>query len=396
MTRMRYYRQLLGDEPRVAAFRRAINAVVREGDHVLDVGAGLGTFSFFAVEAGAERVWAVDRDPVIHAAKAVAAANGYGERIEFVRGSIPEVSLPVKADVVLFEDFPPRLLDPSTFRILREVHRRYVAAPVRVVPQRANMVVAPARSERIWRQALACGDGNGEVAYGVDWSATRDYAANSPLRARLETAELVGPPSVVGELRLDRPPDAGGFAGEAIWTVAHGGPIHGLAYWFDLELAPDLWLSNAPGRDGASWGHLFLPIDPPLAVSAGSRVRGSVRRDPLPDGATGWLAWCVESGAASARGHEFGAEPASLEDMVLATPEAQPVLSRRAYLEAVVLRLTDGMRSVRQIATEFRAEHGELSQTDAELLVVQALRGRARMAKQPALAYPPGGVHDGS
>ncbi|MGD2175984.1 MAG: 50S ribosomal protein L11 methyltransferase, partial [Candidatus Brocadiaceae bacterium] len=60
---VKYYRDLLGDRERIEAFRRAIQRAVQPGDRVLDVGTGLGTFAFFAADAGASVVWAVDGDP---------------------------------------------------------------------------------------------------------------------------------------------------------------------------------------------------------------------------------------------------------------------------------------------------------------------------------------------
>jgi len=61
------------------------------GDKVLEVGTGLGTYAFFAAQAGAGHVWAVDRDPVIHAAAMVCKTNGLHDRITFLRGDICEV-----------------------------------------------------------------------------------------------------------------------------------------------------------------------------------------------------------------------------------------------------------------------------------------------------------------
>ena len=58
-----YYADLLRDRRRIDAFLQAIAAVVRPGDHVLDVGSGLGTFARAAARAGARRVTAIEADP---------------------------------------------------------------------------------------------------------------------------------------------------------------------------------------------------------------------------------------------------------------------------------------------------------------------------------------------
>jgi hypothetical protein len=56
-----------------------------------------------------------------------------------------------------------------------------------------------------------------------------------------------------------------------------------------------------------------------------------------------------------------------------------------AQLERAVLRLTDGRRSVREIAKEMCSEYPNLNEAEAERLVMQILSGRARSAQQPAV-----------
>ena len=138
---LKYYLGLLQDEDRIEGFRRGIEEAVGEGDRVLDLGSGLGTFAFFAARAGAGRVWAVDEDPVIHVARAVARDNGLLDRIEFVRGRVPEVDLPDDLDVLIFEDFSRRFLDDRVFRLLLAFEETLLARGGRIVPARARLHV---------------------------------------------------------------------------------------------------------------------------------------------------------------------------------------------------------------------------------------------------------------
>src|SRR5450755_3656349 len=97
------HRTMICDRVRTEAFRRAINSVVRPGDIVLDVGAGSGILSMFAAQAGAARVYAVERTTVAGLAQELAAANGVGEIVQLIHGDIMDVELPERVDVIVSE-----------------------------------------------------------------------------------------------------------------------------------------------------------------------------------------------------------------------------------------------------------------------------------------------------
>lgn len=75
--------------------------VVNPGTAVLDLGTGSGILSIGAAHLGAERVTAVDNDPVaVRSAGENAHMNGVGERIEFLHGSV-EAARGHRYDVLL-------------------------------------------------------------------------------------------------------------------------------------------------------------------------------------------------------------------------------------------------------------------------------------------------------
>ena len=88
------HRSMIRDRVRTEAFRRAIDAVVRPGDIVLDVGAGSGILSVFAARAGAARVYAVEQTSIAVLAQELAAANGVADIVRVIQGDVMDIEPP--------------------------------------------------------------------------------------------------------------------------------------------------------------------------------------------------------------------------------------------------------------------------------------------------------------
>jgi len=312
----RYYAALLGWRERVETFRRAIEAEVRAEDRVLDLGTGLGTFAFFAARAGAARVWGVDGDPIVHAARALAVENRLEDEAEIIRGRVPDRELPEGVDLLIFEAFPRRLLDEGTWRLLGDVARSALAPGARMLPRAARLCLAPIGASGIRRELFPPEDGSGRWRdHGIEWNVLRRYLANEPYYAMLRGETLAAEPVTGPRLPLLPLPTAEDLTIEGRWTLPDGGSVGALAFWFDLEVERGRWLSNGPETGPSAWGQVLLPVDPPLGVERRGALTARVERDPFTDGAPGWISWSVESGGEVVRGHEFAAYPAALEDL---------------------------------------------------------------------------------
>src|SRR5262245_14768649 len=92
------HRHYLADQVRTAAFRQAIEEIVKPGDVVIDMGAGTGILGLLACQAGARRVYSIDSGGVIELARKLCHANGFGDRVIFVKGLSTRVELPEKVD----------------------------------------------------------------------------------------------------------------------------------------------------------------------------------------------------------------------------------------------------------------------------------------------------------
>ncbi|MBC8078441.1 MAG: 50S ribosomal protein L11 methyltransferase [Chloroflexales bacterium] len=130
--------QCLIDVERTTALGRAIQALVRPGSVVLDAGAGTGILSFFAAQAGASKVYAVEMDPLlaVYLRRSVS-ANGLESIIEVVQGDVQQAALPPGVDVVICEMMDTGLMDEQQIPVINSlVARGVIAAHTQVIPNR--------------------------------------------------------------------------------------------------------------------------------------------------------------------------------------------------------------------------------------------------------------------
>ncbi|VEL12150.1 unnamed protein product [Protopolystoma xenopodis] len=141
---------MMQDYIRTSTYQRAIlaNSIVDFRDKVvLDVGAGSGILSFFAVQAGARRVYAVEASSMARHCSVLVQANKMAGRIVVINGKIEEIELPEPVDVIISEPMGYMLYNE---RMLESyVHARKFFAPrhLRAGIQQSKHYEAPAFDE---------------------------------------------------------------------------------------------------------------------------------------------------------------------------------------------------------------------------------------------------------
>ncbi len=300
----RYYRALLGQPRRLALMDAAIRQTVREGDVVVEVGTGVGTYALMAARAGAGHVYAIEPDRVAEAARRIIRENGFSDRITLLQGKGEEVAPPQTADVLITEDFSPWFLDGHLNEILLQTRSRLLKPSGRTVPHRVELAALPwggpaPGTERPappgtipdprWELRAGGDDLDLGDIEGLDLSMLEDLAVSSLDPGGIPPGgAIAGAETLLGwELAVMGPGDA---EGEASWTAERDGEVWGLGVWMEMELAPGLVYGNAPDQQEASWGQGHLPLTPRLEVRAGQRLRGGVRARSDPSGRV-WWSW---------------------------------------------------------------------------------------------------------
>jgi predicted RNA methylase len=341
-----YHRGMLADVERVDRYREAILAVVREGDVVVDVGAGTGLLSYFACQAGARRVFAIEAGPIVAVARELARANGFADRVEFIAAHSSRAVLPEPADVLVTETLWNFGIGEGVLGFIRDARQRFLRPGARVVPSGVDLYLAPLQVDD-FHARLADGPPD---RHGLDFAPMRPYAVNQVQVPRVHPDAFLAEPALLTSVDLTRD-DAPEVGGRAQFSVARDGVLHGFAGWFDAELADGIRLGNAPPAEGSSWAHVLFPLERGLPVRQGDEV--SVRIETVGNGTT-WR-WVTETDGARFDQTTFFGFPFDPFAHGRRALSAQPVKSREGELVAYILQALDGTRTLESLAAEVHA-----------------------------------------
>lgn len=261
------HRWLLSDQGRTLAFRDAIRQLVKPGDVVVDLGSGSGILAFFAADAGASRVYAIEQQHMADVAGFVARHNRLHDRVVMLHEYSLEVTVPEKANVLITETLGNFGLEEQIAGLTIDARLRYLTPDAIIIPQRVVLYAVPVELPDTFEKHV---DWWSETRYDIDFKPLRTFASNRVYAADVsERAHLANPSEIIDlDLLTIQTSDA---SGEASFTVTRDGMMHGFGGWFASTLAPGIVISN-PAPHDTHWQQAFLPIEHPVEVKRGDRI----------------------------------------------------------------------------------------------------------------------------
>lgn len=265
---------MLRDGIRNEAYRQALLKVVRPEHVVLDMGAGTGILSIFAVHAGARKVYAVERTEITAVAERIVASNGLTDRIQIIKSDLEDVDLPEKVDVIMSEWMGSLGVDENMLAPLVMARDRWLKPGGIIVPGRVTAMLAPATVDELddglahWRSQ----------PHEVDLSVIASISANESFitQAPLTPADLIAPPQMLWTHdaytcsleEADR-----SFIAKLRFTAARAGRVSGFVTWFTAEMCDGVSLTNAVGAPPTHWGRLLFPLARAIDVVEGTAIQ---------------------------------------------------------------------------------------------------------------------------
>lgn len=352
------YGHMIEDATRFTPWREALRRHITPDSVVLDLGCGPGVISFLACQFGARKVYAVEPDSSIEVAKHCAAAIPGTERITWIRGLSTEIDLPEPADIVVGDLHGSLPFYTGNIASLADARRRHLRPGGVLLPHRDTLYAVPASApweiesiEAPWRH------NNLEL----DLTSALPWLVNRWWRARGQEAEperLLAEPQRWGTVDY-RGEECRGLDSALEWTVTRGGRVDGLYVWFDGEVDAGLGFSNSPLLPELVYGRAFFPLERPVDVQAGDRMRTRLtvrsvnaawvfRWDTTIHGADG-------ARIAAFKQSTFRMLPGEIDNLRKSEAGHRPTLGEAGRIRQAILEQMDGAHSLSEIASDVQA-----------------------------------------
>lgn len=298
-----HQKEMLCDRVRMDAYYNAVfeNKHHFKGKVVLDVGTGSGILAIWSAQAGARKVYAVEATKMAEHARELIKANKLQDVVEVIEGSMEDITLPEKVDVIISEWMGYFLLRESMFDSVIYARDRWLKPDGVMYPSHARMWMAPMRSGLV-DQKMREYDGAMEdwysfinetkSYYGVDMSVLtkpfdgeqKKYYLQTSLWNNLHPNQIIGTPVIVKEI------DCSTTTIEDIRNVRssisssiteENARFCGFGGWFDVHFRgnnrnpaqQEIELTTAPHEDlGTHWGQQVFLLHPPPDVQSGDEL----------------------------------------------------------------------------------------------------------------------------
>ncbi len=262
---------IVQDEGRNQAWEDAIKAAVREGDTVLDIGAGTGLLAMMAARAGAGQVISCEMNPAVAAtAAAIVAANGYAEKVKVVGCHSTELDMEAiagrKADVIVSEIIANDMIGEGAIDVIADAARRLLAPGGKMIPSSGEVRVALGYWPRLEAKQLS-------VVAGFDLSAF-NRLQKTPYQVRTwdQTLELRSDIATLFAFDFTAAAARAPRRAQAKLTSV-GGVVNGVAQWLRVNVDERTVYENAPGSPvKSSWAILYSPLAKELSTEPGQSV----------------------------------------------------------------------------------------------------------------------------
>jgi len=277
---------MMQDFIRTSTYQRAMlnNLPDFHNKVVIDVGAGSGILSFFAVQAGARKVYAIEASSIAEQCADLVRNNNLSSKITVIPGKVEEVEIPEMADVLISEPMGYMLFNERMLESYLHA-KKFLRPNGKLFPTQGDLFVAPFTDECLFQEQFSKSHFWYQPNfYGVDLSSLRDTAITEyfrqPIVDTFDYQILMSMPlKHQTNFALSSENDLHNISIPLNYVANQTGHVHGLAFWFDVAFAGSkqtVWLSTAPTEPLTHWYQVRCLLKCPIFVKEGEILTGKV------------------------------------------------------------------------------------------------------------------------
>jgi len=279
---------MLQDETRTGCYHRAIlqNRADFEGKCVMDVGSGTGMLAFFAIQAGAAKVYCVEASPIAEVISELAEANGWADKVVVVNKVLQDIrdEVPEQVDCITHETLGNFLFAERGIETVLVARDKFLKPSGKLFPATAHFSLAPFEDAKIYqaRTVKASNLWASTNFFGVDMSCLQERSRREmfvrPLSDQFHPDQLrADPHTQVFDFRTLRVEELQDFEIAFSFEAKSTCVVHGVAGWFDAHFQGsecDIVLSTSPWDTLTHWWMTRLMLLEPLAANKGQPISG--------------------------------------------------------------------------------------------------------------------------
>ncbi len=252
--------EMLSDDIRLDAYQKAIEKTVKQGDVVIDLGAGTGILGIMALKAGASKVYMIENSDAIDLAKAVVAHNGFSDQVIFMNQSSLDANIEEKADVIVSETLGNFGIDENTLTFSIDARNRFLKAGGRMIPERIDMMLTPVESKANFEKLAFW-----KNIHGIDFTPAYHIFSGKMMVALINPEEYLAKPIPFAHIdfyTISQPT----IFNKTYHAINKAGTIYGFAGWFEVTLIDGVTISTSPLAPATHWKQAFFPINEAIKV----------------------------------------------------------------------------------------------------------------------------------
>ena len=366
MYTVHHFGRMLVDRVRVEAFQRALDQRLKPGDVVIDIGTGTGFWAMLCLQKGASKVYAVDPNPAVIAAKKMAEANGMSDRIVFFRERSDRIEIPEKVDLMVSDLRGVTPLIQGHLKAVQDARERFLKPGGHQIGQKDTLFCKLVQNPQFHKKVTAVWTDN---RFGLDLSAGLPYAVNSQKTYGPEHEEAATVTARLGEIDYRTHTDSR-FDEQAQWKLEEDLTVHGISMWFEAELADGITISTSPylPRKERAWiyGTMVWPLGEALELKAGAEVQARFIAHETERGYQ--YTWEVASGEQRRRHSTFLGQLLTPEMAAQRNGGNRAELNRRGLVQRKVLNGLAQGNSFEEVANSLIKEFPQWFEDQTETL----------------------------